>query len=330
MSTELLGPQRVYRRGQYLTLAATLAAILGLSLITTSGSAVNLLNLWLAYTIAALGFYWIFALGGRFGFCQTFMMALGGYTAAWLNRQGLPFELGVLGAMACTGAVAALIGVVLWRAENLYFALGTLAVTEIGLVVFGRTNDFTGTNGNVTGVGYPELFGLELRTDEEVFWLFVPVLATLFLVAVFLERSPVSRDLAATRVLPLVARSAGVAVGRLRLAMFVLGSATGGLSGALITHWQGFIGIDSFGLDLAIGLFLVVILGGVTSHWGVLIGAGFYVAVPELLSGIHQYMPIVYGVLLLVVIMAFPGGLAGMGQWLIALGRRTGPGKAES
>lgn len=303
-------------------LLGALAIVVGLSRLTSSGTAVNLLDLWLAYSIAALGFYWIFAFGGRFAFCQTFMMAFGGYTAAWLDREGFPFVVAVLGAVAVTAVAAVVIGALLWRAEHLYFALGTLAVTEIGLVVFGRSNAFTGTNGNVTGVSYPELFGVQLRTDGEVFWLLAAVLGVLLLVAVLLDRSPVSRDLAAGRELPMVARSAGVAVGRLRLAMFVLGSATGGLSGALITHWQGFIGVDSFGLELGIGLFLIVLLGGVTSHWGVLIGAGFYVAVPELLSGARQYMPILYGALLLVVILAFPGGLAGLGKRLGVLSRK--------
>lgn len=321
--TEQIPPQRLYRRGQYWFLVGALGVIFAISLITSSSNALNLLDLWLAYSIAALGFYWIFALGGRFAFCQTFMMALGGYTTAWLDRHDVPFALAVLGAIALTAAAAAVIGMLLWRAEHLYFALGTLAVTEIGLVLFGRTNAFTGTNGNVTGVGYPELSGTQLRTDADVFWLLAGVLAVLLLLAVFLDRSPVKRDLAAARELPMVARSAGVAVGRLRLGMFVLGSATGGLSGALITHWQGFIGVDSFGLQLGIGLFLMVILGGVTSHWGVLAGAGFFVAIPELLTGMSQYMPIVYGALLLVTILAFPGGLAGIGARLTGL-RKAG------
>ncbi|MGW3468408.1 branched-chain amino acid ABC transporter permease [Saccharopolyspora sp. NPDC000995] len=321
MSSERIKPALLYGRGQYWWLLGVSGVVVLLCLTISSSSALNLLNLWIAYSIAALGFYWIFALGGRFAFCQTFMMAFGGYTTAWLDRHEVPFALAVLGAVAATAAVAALLGIMLWRAEHLYFALGTLAVTEVGLVLFGRTNAFTGTNGNVTGIGYPEFLGVRLRTDAEVFWLLAAVLAVLLLLAVFLNRSPVSRDLAAARELPMVARSAGVAVGRLRLAMFVLGSATGGLSGALITHWQGFIGVDSFGLELGIGLFLMVILGGVTSHWGVLIGAGFYVVVPELLAGARQYMPIVYGALLLVIILAFPDGLAGIGRQLTELRR---------
>ena len=301
--------------------------VAGLSFAVSSRSAVNLLDLWLAYSIAALGFYWAFALGGRFAFCQTFMMAVGGYSLAWLSRHGIPFGLAVLGATALTAAVAAVVGLLLWRTEHLYFALGTLAVTEIGLLVFSRTSSFTGTNGNVTSIDYPEIFGMTLRTDGQMFYLLAAALLLLLLLAVLIERSPLIRQLHAVRVIPVVARSTGVPVGGLRMTMFIAGSAVGGLSGALITGWQGFIGVDSFGLDLGIGLFLMVILGGVSSHWGVMLGAAFYVAVPELLSGVQQYMTIIYGALLLLIVLLFPEGLIGIWHRLSAArARSSSPG----
>jgi len=302
----------VRQRGQYTTLAVVILLILSVSQAVTTGSSTNLVNLWLVYSIAALGFYWIFALGGRFAFSQTFMMALGGYTTAFFDRNDVGFLGCVLGAMVVTAVAAFAVGAVLWRAEHFYFALGTLAVTEIGVVLFGKTSTFTGTNGNITGIGYPVVFGQELRTDGQVFWLLAAVLTLLLLLAVWLKRSPLTRDLTAVREMPTVSKTLGVPVDALRMTTFVAGSAVGGLAGALITHWQGFIGVDSFGLNLGIGLFLMVILGGLASHWGVLIGAAFYVAVPELLAGLQQYMSILYGALLLVVILVFPSGLIGI------------------
>lgn len=302
----------LYPRGQYFILISVGALAAALALTISSGTWMNLLNLWIAYSIAALGFYWIFALGGRFAFSQTFMMALGGYTAAYLDGLGQPFVVCALGAAVAASIAALILGLLLWRTDHFYFALGTLAVTEIGIVVFGRTSGFTGTNGNITGVSYPELFGHQLRTDSDVFWLLTSVLLILLLLTIWVRRSAVARQLTAVRELPAVARTVGVPVDLLRMKTFVFGSAVGGLAGGLITHWQGFIGVDSFGIDLAIGLFLMVILGGLASPWGVLIGAGFYVAVPELLSGLQQYMSILYGAILLVVILVFPGGLMGV------------------
>ena len=68
--------------------------------------------------------------------------------------------------------------------------------------------------------------------------------------------------------------------------------------------------MDSFGLDLSIGLLLIVIMGGLRSPVGVLLAAAFYVFLPELLSGLSQYMPMIFGAVLLVTIMVFPEGIA--------------------
>ncbi|MDF3313148.1 branched-chain amino acid ABC transporter permease [Rhodococcus sp. T2V] len=320
----------LYKRGQYVTLSSVVLLALLCSQVVSKGSSTNLLNLWLVYSIAALGFYWIFALGGRFAFSQTFMMALGGYTTAFFDRHGVGFLGCVLAALVVTAVSALVVGTVLWRTEHFYFALGTLAVTEIGVVLFGKTSSFTGTNGNITGISYPIFFGHELRTDGEVFWLLAAVLAALLLLTIWISRSPVARDLTAVRDMPTVSKTLGVSVDALRMTTFVTGSAVGGLAGALITHWQGFIGVDSFGLNLGIGLFLMVILGGLASHWGALVGAAFYVAVPELLSGLQQYMSILYGALLLVIILIFPSGLIGLADTMTQWRRKDHPGSAAS
>jgi branched-chain amino acid transport system permease protein len=320
----------LYKRGQYVTLSGVVLLAVFCSQVVSKGSSTNLLNLWLVYSIAALGFYWIFALGGRFAFSQTFMMALGGYTTAYFDRSGVGFLGCVLAALVVTAVTALVVGTVLWRTEHFYFALGTLAVTEIGVVLFGKTSSFTGTNGNITGIGYPVVFGHELRTDGEVFWLLAAVLTALLTLTIWISRSPVARDLTAVRDMPTVSKTLGVSVDTLRMTTFVTGSAVGGLAGALITHWQGFIGVDSFGLNLGIGLFLMVILGGLASHWGALVGAAFYVAVPELLSGLQQYMSILYGVLLLVIILVFPTGLIGLADTITKWRRTNHPGSAAS
>jgi branched-chain amino acid transport system permease protein len=67
----------------------------------------------------------------------------------------------------------------------------------------------------------------------------------------------------------------------------------------------------SFGIDLAIGIFLMLYLGGVGSMWGPVLGAAVYVALPELISGIEKYNKIVYGSMLLVIVLALPQGIVG-------------------
>ncbi|WP_406286589.1 branched-chain amino acid ABC transporter permease [Embleya sp. NBC_00896] len=280
--------------------------------LVNSAEGANLVDLWLLYALAGIGFAWIFGLAGRFAFCHTTLMAVGAYTAAYAATHDVPFWGAVLAGTACAALVAALVGLALARAQHFAFAIGTLAVSQIGVVVFSRSGTFTGVNGQVHGVPFPTVFGYTLDTDRDIFWLLLAFVTLALLLGVFIRRSPLGREAVAARDAELVARTAGVPVRRIHLTLFVLGSATGGLAGALLAHWQGFVGIDSFGLDLGIGIFLMVILGGTHSLWGPILGAGFYVWAPKLLSGLDEYRAAVYGGLLLLMIMLCPEGLTGL------------------
>jgi branched-chain amino acid transport system permease protein len=313
-----------YGGHQFLVVAAfvVLVAFVGPH-VASSRANQFLVNLWLVYAIAGIGFYWVFALAGRFAFCQTFMMALGGYTSAWVTRSGSgkPFLLGILSAIVVTSLMAFGVGVLVHRSQQLYFAIATLAVTSVGADVFSKWSGFAGRNGTTTAIIPPKLFGHTFLKDKQVFWLFLGCLALVLLLGALIERSPLRREAIAGRDNLLVARLAGVPAGRHQLGLFVLGSAMGGFSGALIGHWTGVVSSNSFGIDLAIGIFLMLFLGGVGSMWGPVLGGAFYVAIPQLLSSIQRYNTIVYGGLLLVVVFALPDGIVGLGQRLVGLGR---------
>jgi branched-chain amino acid transport system permease protein len=302
----------VFRQHHYLGVAVFIVAtFIAAPLLFSSPANDYLVNLWLAYTIAAIGFYFVFGLGGRFAFCQTFMMAMGGYTSAWITRElgAQYFLLGLVGAMAACALLALLIGAATARAQEFYFAIATLAVTEIGTVVFQQGGSFFGPNGTIDNISIPNIGGHEILSDKGIFRLFLIILALVLFLAAWIERSPLRRNAIAGRQQGLVANTLGVPVIQLQLTLFMLGSAMGGLSGALIGHWNGVTEANSFGITLSIGLFLMLLLGGLTSMWGPVIGAAFYVAIPQVLTSLSQYQTIVYGTILLVVVILVPNGL---------------------
>lgn len=308
-----LAPQS-YRLHHYRTLALSLVAIAVLAPLLARGRAdAFLVNQWLVYAIAGVGFYWIFGLAGRFAFCQTLMMATGAYVSARVVRELGPasFPLGIAAGTAAAAVLAGGIGAALRRTKEFYFAIATLAATEVGLLVFERSTGFTGPNGTVAGVDAPELFGHRFLADDEIFWLLLAALGLVLVVGVWIERSPLRRDAIAARGNDLVAATTGISTQRVQLGLFVLGSAAGGLSGALMAHWTGSIGVEGFGMQLAIAIFLLLLVGGVDSLWGPVVGAGFVVAIPRVLDSVERFQTIVYGAILLAVVILFPYGIVG-------------------
>jgi len=300
-----------YRRHHYMTLVVFVAA---LGLMETFGitdpANRDLINIWVDYAIAAVGFYLVFGLAGKFAFSQTFMMALGGYLWAYFSLK-YGFWTGLIICVAGVAVISLAVGLALRRVEDFYFAIATLAFTEIGLEVFKNWTAFTGPNGTEANLPIPSIFGYSLFSEWQVFWLLVGGLVVTLLLVIQLERSPVRRRATAGRGLPLVAQMSGVRLSTVQIGLFVVGSTIGGMSGALLAASHGSISTDSFGVQLAIGIFVMVILGGVGSMWGGIIGAAFVVFVPNKLQFLSSYTPVVYGVVLIIGIIVFPKGIAG-------------------
>lgn len=303
-----------YRRHHFLTLVGFIVLTASvLPVLAGSQSAKYQVNLWLVYSIAGIGFYWVFGLAGRFAFCQTFMMALGGYMGAWVAKSSMEagIFIQVLAAMVLSAVVAAVVGLIVRRAQDFYFAIATIAVAEMGRIFFTKATWFTGMNGTVTRIPPIEIFGTKFTGQGDVFWVFLVVLSLVLVVAILIERSPLRRDAVASRDNKLVASVVGVGTECTQLVLFILGSSMGGLAGALMGPWTRTTSQYSFGLDLAIGIFLILLLGGAGSMWGPVIGAAFYVAVPEMLSGLEKYSTVAYGVILTLTIIFMPEGIVG-------------------
>lgn len=308
------GGPTIFRERRYLVWAVLIAAVaLVVPRVFSSTPHQYLVDVWLVYSLAGIGFYWVFGLAGRFAFCQTFMMALGGYFSDWVTAHlgANWFVVSMLASLAVATVAAFVIGVVLNRSTMFYFAIGTLAVTQVGNVVFNHTTSFSGPNGTVVDVPAPSLFGLTLNSYRQMFWFLLGILAATVFLGVLIERAPLRRDAIAGRDNPDVARTVGVPVARVQLVLFMIGSALGGLSGALLGAVSGSTSTDSFGTQLAIGIFLMLLIGGSESIWGPVVGAAFYVAIPQWLSGLQQYQSVIYGGLLLAVIIVFPQGIVG-------------------
>jgi branched-chain amino acid transport system permease protein len=301
----------VFRRHPFVQLVLFIAvAIVGSKLFAHNPASTHYINQWLMYAIAGVGFYLMFVVAGRFAFCQTFMMSTGGYIAAHFSQHhGFFVSIGL--ATLLVAVIGAAFAIICARTASFLFAVATLALVQIGATVYVQWTDFTGPNGLVGNVPIPVIFGQRLAVESQLFWMFLAGLIICLLIALLIERSAVGREAAATRTMPDVARSLGIPTRSLQIALFVVGSGMGGLAGGMTAYWQGSISTDTFSLDLALGLFLIPIMGGVASVWGTVLGSLIYVELANVLSGLDKYASLAYGVILVVVIVVLPQGLLG-------------------
>jgi branched-chain amino acid transport system permease protein len=272
----------------------------------------NLVNLWMFYACVSIGFYYLFGVSGQFAFSQAAMTGVGAYTSAWASRD-LPVVPAIIFATVITAVIGGLFVLALRKASHFYFGIGTLALSETYHILAIQWNSFTGgEGGEVYGIKPLVLFGVDFTGDKKAFWLMLVVACGVLTLGAMLERSPVIRESKATRDQRTVADTLGIPHLRSRVTMFMLGSAVAGFVGAVYSHWKMGLSPNTFGLELGLGVFLMVILGGLTSKWGAVLGAAFYVWVPELISFVEEFKLMVYGGILLIVIIRLPEGLIGI------------------
>jgi branched-chain amino acid transport system permease protein len=263
------------------------------------------------YAIAAVGLYFAYSLGGLFAFSQGAFMGLGAYVSAKVGaEQG--FLAGLGSAAVVTFVVALVVGVMLRKARHLYFAVGALAVASLMGLVFSNWEPLAGPDsGAVYGIVPPSIGGREFVSGHEIFWFTLVIMVVVMVLGVLVERSPMRRNALAAKEIPAVAQASGVPIYKVTIMLFGFGSALAGIAGSVDAHSIGAITPDAFNTGLAINLYLMILLGGLRSIWGAVVGAIFFVWMPELLRPVQSYTTVIYSFLLLFTIILLPDGIVG-------------------
>lgn len=261
----------------------------------------NLINLVLLDGILAYA-VWLALSANMFSFATGGFMAIGAYVGVVLTmRLGVPFPLAVVAAAASAAGVALALGGTLLRLRGDYFALATLAFTEVVRVIALNWESVTGGALGIVGIA---------RSTET--WHLAAGLGAVIYFAWALRRSHIGRAIAAIRADELPTAAMGVDIFRYRLALFVTSGAVTGLAGALAGHMNYFIGPNDFGLLRTIDAISYSILGGIGVLAGPGLGALVLTALPELLRFSSQLREILVGALLLGAVLFLPRGLAAL------------------
>lgn len=314
---------------EWRTYVVTIGLLVAFTAAVSSTYSLGITADWLLLAMLGTGFYLMFGLGGQFAFSQPAFYAIGAYTSAYV-AQDRTFWIGLVAGVLVGAAVALVFSLAMLRASHWYFAIATLAL-NVAMTVVVREWSVLGNGGDRYGIRPPSVLGYELTSPREQVWLLVAGLAVALGLVTMIERSPLRREFLALRDKPTVAKTTGIPTWTLQVVIFVLGSTLAAGAGSLYAHTRGSLTLDTFNLELGISIFLVVLLGGTRSVWGVLLGSAFVVWVPTRLHTIGEYQELIFGALLIVVIVAVPDGLVGIWRSVrtfVARRWRTGHGAA--
>lgn len=230
--------------------------------------------------VGAVALNLLTGLAGQISLGHAGFLAAGAFTTAALVERGLVSPLATLPVVAAVGAgLGLVVGIPSLRLKGLYLALGTLAMHHVVVYGAGEMQARMGANTGFT-IPPPRLGALALKGTVAWYYALVAIAAVVICLAVNLQRSRAGRAWMAIRDRDVAAASVGINVARYKLLAFVWSSVATALAGALFAYHRGFVSVEAFGFFLAVEYIAMIIIGGLGSALGAVLGAAFVTLLP--------------------------------------------------
>lgn len=321
--------------------AGLLALAVAFSLPFHAGSEVVTVGVFvLVGAVGVTGLNVVIGFAGQVSLGQAFFMATGAYSFALLSRFSDQNLIWLAAAPLIAAAFGAAVGPIALRVEGLYLAVMTLGLVFIGQHILFNVEAISG---GPAGMAFPELVvgstslsadtvrlgSLVLDPNSTFYYLALGSLGLCTWLTINLRRSRTGRAMFAVKANPRVAALSGIDVPRAKIAAFAYSAALGGLSGALYTAYVGYTQPAHWSLMLSIQFVAAVIIGGLGSLMGPMLGALVVFALPSLIKALSGYVglgqdvnagalaTLVYGLLIICFLVLEPRGLAGIVKRLV-------------
>lgn len=256
---------------------------------------------------------------------QGAFMAVGAYAVAWLSQNtGLPFLVNLLLGGLLAAFIGVLVGIPSLRVKGLYLAIATIGASIILQFVFLNWSSVTGGSRGIA-VQPASFFGTSLTTYFQLYWVFMPITVLMVIGARNLFRTRIGRAFIAIRDRDISAEVLGIPLLHYKLLSFAVSSFYAGVAGGMWAYFFRAVGPESFTIVESIFYLAAVIVGGMGSILGGIIGAAFMTLVPEMLRfGVQMISPFVdnagallspirtiaFGALIILFLVFEPQGLA--------------------
>jgi branched-chain amino acid transport system permease protein len=326
---------RIHVVGRLAVPAVALVLAASLPGLITSSYYLDLLSQCCIYAILALGLNVIFGYAGQLSLGHAGFWGIGAYSSALLTvDQGWSVLPAMAVGMAISATAALVLGTVTRNLGSHYLALATLAFTGMVQLILNNTISLTQGPNGISGIPPLGLGGLQATTQTQQYYV---LLGALVVVAAFCYRwqtSRYGRQAVALKRSPTAARSLGVNTATVKVVNLVISAIIASLAGTLYAHYVGFVSPDVFGFSELFKMVTMVIIGGMATTGGPIVGAALLVFAPEWFRVFSDYWQLVYAILLLVLILRMPYGIWGLVLRLAARTRnvsgRTEPDRSGS
>ncbi len=275
------------------------------------------------YGVAALGLNILVGFTGQISLGHSAFFGFGAFATAWIHSKGIPVFFSIPLAGLMTTAVGMVFGLPAGRLKGLYLAIATLASQFILQDFFSRADWFTGGSSGAIA-GHMRVFGFEFSNDARYFYVVLAYVVVLYTLAANLMRTRDGRAFVAVRDHYLSAEIMGINLTKYRILSFGISSFYAGIGGALFAHYLGFVSVEGFDILLSIQFLGMIIIGGLGSIMGSLMGTAFLVLLPEVMemaakmlkgvpaltAGLPYLKQIAIGLAIILFLVFEPAGLA--------------------
>jgi len=264
------------------------------------------------YSIGVMGQNLLIGYTGQISFGQAGFLCIGAFTFGHMARAGSPWFVSLLVAGIVTGLFGILVGFPSLRLKGPYLAIATLGFGVAVYQIFVNSTLLSGGRMGLVITKMSPLFGLSRINFNFYFNLIIAILFTL--VSYNIVSSYMGRAFIAIRDNDIAAEVMGVNLTHYKLLSFAISSFYVGVQGGLYALFLGYLEPNMFTFMETVTFLVAVIVGGLASVEGAIMGAAFVILVPHFFSDLREFIPVIYGAAIIIILIFEPGGLAG--RWM--------------
>ena len=267
----------------------------------------------LIYFLGSIGISLLMGMGGHLSFATISFMGIGAFLAAQMSKNyGIAPVLAVPLAVIMTAAAALVIGLMLLRLSGSFFLFATIAFAQIMANVFLTFRPLSNGADGVYNIPKLSFLGIEFNSLTKWFRLLMVIVVIVALIVERIRRTVLGRSLMSVRDDEVAAKTFGVNVYRTKVIAFVIANTFAALGGALLAFHNGAVSASLFTFEISQRFLVMVMLGGVNSTVGTLVGTFVVTMLPEWLRPVQMYLNIFFGAGLILMMVYMPMGLMGL------------------